>query len=172
VPEYPIFSPISSQEGSRVAINPDRVSSIIETGPRRVNINLPAGGTVTVAMTLEHVIAHLRGAHVAQEEQKAAESPRRPVNAFAPETLGAKQRGERSARNPHAAFDEAGAGNVAWARWCNTRNRGPRTKGPSRPRPLDVDRQRLPVEIGPQFVTWNSRHPFNLDNPVLRNPLP
>ena len=67
VPEYPIFSPISSQEGSRVAINPERVSSIIETGPRRVNINLPDGGTVTVAMTLEHVIAHLRGAHVAQE---------------------------------------------------------------------------------------------------------
>src|SRR5271155_5456751 len=40
-----------------------------------------------------------------------------------PITLGAKQTGERSARNPHAAFDEAGAGNVAWPRWCDTRNR-------------------------------------------------
>ncbi len=38
-----------------------------------------------------------------------------------PITLGAKQTGERSARNPHAAFDEAGAGNVAWPRWCDTR---------------------------------------------------
>src|SRR5580693_689785 len=39
-----------------------------------------------------------------------------------PISLGAKQTGERSARNPHAAFDEAGAGNVARPRWCDTRN--------------------------------------------------
>ena len=25
--------------------------------------------------------------------------------------------------NPHAAFDVAGAGNVAWSRWCATRKR-------------------------------------------------
>jgi hypothetical protein len=25
--------------------------------------------------------------------------------------------------NPHAAFDVAGAGNVAWSRWCDTRKR-------------------------------------------------
>src|SRR5580693_8039336 len=46
-----------------------------------------------------------------------------------PITLGAKQTGERSARNPHAAFDEAGAGNVAWPRWCDTRNRKSETTG-------------------------------------------
>src|SRR5208282_1903864 len=40
-----------------------------------------------------------------------------------PISLEAKQTGERSAGNPHAAFDEAGAGNVAWPRWCDTRNR-------------------------------------------------
>src|SRR5271165_2497239 len=40
-----------------------------------------------------------------------------------PITLEAKQTGERSAGNPHAAFDEAGAGNVAWLRWCDTRRR-------------------------------------------------
>ena len=40
-----------------------------------------------------------------------------------PISLGAKQTGERSARNPHAAFDEAGAGNVARPRWCDTRRR-------------------------------------------------
>ena len=25
--------------------------------------------------------------------------------------------------NPHAAFEVAGAGNVAWSRWCDTRKR-------------------------------------------------
>ena len=34
-----------------------------------------------------------------------------------------QQTGERSAGNPHAAFDAAGAGNVAWSRCCDTRNR-------------------------------------------------
>src|SRR5271166_4370636 len=38
-----------------------------------------------------------------------------------PITLEAKQTGERSAGNPHAAFDEAGAGNVARPRWSDTR---------------------------------------------------
>src|SRR5271166_2934220 len=40
-----------------------------------------------------------------------------------PISLEAKQTGERSAGNPHAAFDEAGAGNVARPRWCDTRGR-------------------------------------------------
>src|ERR1700720_656584 len=40
-----------------------------------------------------------------------------------PTILEAKQTGERSAGNPHAAFDEAGAGNVARPRWCDTRRR-------------------------------------------------
>src|SRR5271165_3823623 len=40
-----------------------------------------------------------------------------------PITLEAKQTGERSAGNPHAAFDEAGAGNVARPRSCDTRRR-------------------------------------------------
>src|ERR1022692_5318495 len=46
-----------------------------------------------------------------------------------PISLGAKQTGERSAGNPHAAFDEAGAGNVAWSRWCDTRRRKGETTG-------------------------------------------
>jgi hypothetical protein len=33
-----------------------------------VIINPPDGGTVTIALTLEDVIAHLRGDHVAKEE--------------------------------------------------------------------------------------------------------
>src|SRR5271169_6399965 len=40
-----------------------------------------------------------------------------------PIILEAKQTGERSAGHPHAAFDEAGAGNVARPRWCDTRRR-------------------------------------------------
>ena len=40
-----------------------------------------------------------------------------------PIILEAKQTGERSAGNPHAAFDEAGAGNVARPSWCDTRRR-------------------------------------------------
>src|SRR5271165_6939772 len=40
-----------------------------------------------------------------------------------PISLGAKQAGERSAGNPHAAFDAAEAGNVARSRWCDTRRR-------------------------------------------------
>src|SRR5271166_5924448 len=40
-----------------------------------------------------------------------------------PIILEAKQTGERSAGNPHAAFDEAGAENVARPRWCDTRRR-------------------------------------------------
>src|ERR1700741_383417 len=38
-------------------------------------------------------------------------------------SLGAKQTGERRAGNPHAAFDVAGTGNVAWSRCCDTRRR-------------------------------------------------
>src|SRR5271168_4731638 len=40
-----------------------------------------------------------------------------------PISLEAKQTGERSAGNPHAAFDAAGAGNVARPKWCDTRRR-------------------------------------------------
>src|SRR6516225_10017246 len=40
-----------------------------------------------------------------------------------PINLDVKQMGERSAGNPHAAFDAAGAGNVARSRWCDTRRR-------------------------------------------------
>ena len=59
-----------------------------------------------------------------------------------PISLGAKQTGERSARNPHAAFDEAGAGNVAWPRWCDTRNRKSEPKTLCPPGPSWRDQMR------------------------------
>src|SRR5208337_836585 len=40
-----------------------------------------------------------------------------------PISLGMKQMGARSAGNPHAACDVAGAGNVARPRWSNTRTK-------------------------------------------------
>ena len=44
-------------------------------------------------------------------------------------TLYVKSTGERSAGNPHAAFDVAGVGNVAWTRCCDTRIRKSETTG-------------------------------------------
>ena len=46
-----------------------------------------------------------------------------------PISLGAKQTRERRAGNPHAAFDVAGIGNVAWSRCCDTRRRKGETTG-------------------------------------------
>src|ERR1700758_4607548 len=46
-----------------------------------------------------------------------------------PINLGVKQTGERRAGNPHTAFEVAGAGNVAWSRCCDTRERKSETTG-------------------------------------------
>src|SRR6516225_4222760 len=46
-----------------------------------------------------------------------------------PITLEVKQTGGRSAGNPHAAFDVAGAGNAARSRYCDTRRRKGETTG-------------------------------------------
>ena len=67
-----------------------------------------------------------------------------------PIILEAKQTGERSAGNPHAAFDEAGAGNVVRPRWCDTRRRKSEPTGNTNidlnrrvsPRPYQPDRER------------------------------
>ena len=52
-----------------------------------------------------------------------------------------KQTGERSAGNLHAAFDEAGAGNVARSRWCDTRRRKGETTGNTN---FDLNRRASP----------------------------
>ena len=36
-------------------------------------------------------------------------------------TIEVKPRGKRSAGNPHATFDVAGIGDVAWLKYCGTR---------------------------------------------------
>jgi hypothetical protein len=58
-----------------------------------------------------------------------------------PITLEVKQTGERSAGNPHAAFDVAGAGNVARSRWCDTRKRKGETTGNTN---FDLNRRASP----------------------------
>src|SRR6516164_10253671 len=56
-------------------------------------------------------------------------------------TLEVKQTGERSAGNLHAAFDVAGAGNVARSRWCDTRRRKGEPTGNTN---IDLNRRASP----------------------------
>ena len=69
-----------------------------------------------------------------------------------PITLDAKRTGERSAGNPHAAFDEAGAGNGVTVGSTRARTGKPGTQ--TRPQPNGQPRQlsTLPGE-GPGWVT-------------------
>jgi hypothetical protein len=62
-------------------------------------------------------VRHLEAVQWLQGSVASAES--RPGR-IGPITLEVKQAGERSAGNPHAAFDVAGAGNVARSRCCDT----------------------------------------------------
>src|SRR5438445_9989384 len=77
---------------------------------------------------------------VQQLSGSAVRTESRPSR-IGPISLGAKQTGERSAGNPHAAFDEAGAGNVAWSRWCDTRRRKGETTGNTN---FDLNRRASP----------------------------
>src|SRR5258707_2468307 len=58
-----------------------------------------------------------------------------------PINLEVKQAGERSAGKPHAAFDVAGAGNVARSRYCDTRRRKGETTGNTN---VDLNRRASP----------------------------
>jgi hypothetical protein len=55
---YPIFA---QDAGQRIAINPERVASIIEIEPGRVVVILPDSASATISMTLESVIDRLTG---------------------------------------------------------------------------------------------------------------
>jgi hypothetical protein len=74
-----------------------------------------------------------------QDSPTAAES--RPGR-IGPISLAVKQTGERSTGNLHAAFDEAGAGNVARSRWCDTRRRKGETTGNTN---FDLNRRASPA---------------------------
>src|SRR6478736_10303550 len=77
---------------------------------------------------------------VQQLSGSAARTESRPAR-IGPINLDAKQTGERSAGNPHAAFDVAGTGNVAWSRCCDTRRRKSETTGNTN---FDLNRRASP----------------------------
>src|SRR3984893_7064295 len=70
-----------------------------------------------MAVRISAAVQRLQGSVVNAESRPST---------IGPITLEVKQTGERSAGNPHAAFDVAGAGNVARSRWCDTRKRSGR----------------------------------------------
>jgi hypothetical protein len=65
--------------------------------------------------------------------------------------------------NPHAAFDVAGAGNVAWSRWCDTRKRKGETTGNTN---IDLNRR-----VSPRPYRWQTGM-FNLKLPRHISTLP
>src|SRR5215469_8435171 len=76
-----------------------------------------------------------------------------------PINLGMKQAGERSAGNPHAAFDVAGTGNVAWSRCCDTsqpKGRGNR-EHKQRPKPARQSPTLLIGRVEETSGTLNAR---------------
>src|ERR1700692_458715 len=79
-------------------------------------------------------------AAVQRLQGSVANAESRP-STIGPITLEVKQTGERSAGNPHAAFDVAGAGNVAQSRWCDTRKRKGETTGNTN---FDLNRRASP----------------------------
>ena len=62
----------------------------------------------------------LQGPQAVQRLQSSSATAESRPSRIGPINLGMKQAGERSAGNPHAAFDVAGTGNVAWSRCCDT----------------------------------------------------
>ena len=76
-------------------------------------------------------------------------------------TLYVKSAGERSAGNPHAAFDVAGVGNVEWTRYCDTCERKSKTTGNTN---FDLNRRASsrPYTGGRQYrkVVFSSREPY------------
>jgi len=55
---YLIFE---QQDGKRIAINPETVTAIVEDQPGRVLVVFPSGGSTSIPMTLENVVARLEG---------------------------------------------------------------------------------------------------------------
>src|ERR1700686_3637527 len=65
----------------------------------------------------------VRNLEAVQQLSGAAVKAESRAGRIGPISLGAKQTGERRAGKPHAAFDVAETGNVAWSKCCDTRRR-------------------------------------------------
>ena len=60
--------------------------------------------------------------------------------------------------NPHAAFDVAGAGNVAWSKWCDTRRRKGEPTGNTN---IDLNRR-----VSPRlYCTMRRQPPYRIQTP-------
>src|SRR5262249_7612035 len=85
-----------------------------------------------MAVRISAAVQRLQGSVVYAE---SCPSPISPIS------LEGKQTGERSAGNPNAAFDVAGAGNAARSRYCDTRRRKGETTGNTN---IDLNRRASP----------------------------
>src|ERR1700686_3687145 len=65
----------------------------------------------------------VRNLEVVQQLSGSAVRAESRAGRIGPISLGAKQTGERRAGKPHAAFDVAESGNVAWSKGFDTRRR-------------------------------------------------
>jgi hypothetical protein len=114
---------------------PASASASLKTGWKRRSGAIwrgPGTGTASVGSGgVRNGCTNLCGCTTATRFDGACRS--RP-STIGPITLEVKQTGERSAGNPHAAFDVAGAGNAARSRYCDTRRRKGETRRAS-PRP-------------------------------------
>src|SRR4029077_3727234 len=104
---------------------------------------------------MEYAMAVRITAAVQRLQGSGVDAESRPCT-IGPITLEVKQTGERSAGNPHAAFDVAGAGNVARSRWCDTRKRKGETTGNTN---FDLNRRASPPHcLGAQGVETPPDH--------------
>ena len=124
-------------------------SSKLATSMCRPRTDRASAGRDWVGMAVHQTLKLFNGYRVVRPAPKAAPAGWNPHK----QPWGRSRAGERSARNPHAAFDEAGAGNVAWPRWCDTRNRKSRTtehklrSKPARPVPDPTDERGVETEL-------------------------
>src|SRR5262249_18722700 len=101
------------------------------TGPESKGLRLEA---------VEYAMAVRISAAVQRLQGSVAHAESRP-STISPITLEVKQTGERSGGKPQAAFDVAGAGNVARSRCCDTRKRKGESTGNTN---IDLNRRASP----------------------------
>jgi hypothetical protein len=142
---HPALRRREAQSGScaeRESLPSMLASASLKTGwKRRLGATWRGPGTVRASAGrggVRNGCTNLCGCTTATSFGGHAES--RP-STIGPITLEVKQTGERSEGNPHAAFDVAGAGNVARPRWCDTHQRKGETTGNTN---VDLNRRASP----------------------------
>src|SRR6202171_1129991 len=121
---------------------------------------------------MEYAMAVRITAAVQRLQGSVVDAESRPCT-IGPIILEVKQTGERSAGNPHAAFDVAGAGNVAQSRWCDPRKRKGETTGNTN---FDLNRRASPRRYlgstGGEIPPGDSTKPEELELSMLSGRAP